>query len=110
MVMIRFAAPSDVPEIAAIHVRAWQAAYRGHMPDSFLDALDRAQRASWWSRVVVEPSVTVLVALDHTTITGFYEALGFSADGHSKTDSRLGLPLREVRYRWRIPPSLRLDP
>ncbi len=69
--MIRLAQPSDVPEIAAVHVRAWQAAYRGHVPDSYLDALDPSQRAAWWSKVVLDPDTTVLVALEATSVVGF---------------------------------------
>ncbi len=34
----------------------------------------------------------------------FYEARGFNADGHTKTDERWGFPLHETRYRRRIVP------
>jgi len=164
-VLVRPALSSDVPQIAAVHVRSWQAAYRGHMPDSLLDALDPIQRAAWWDKLVVDPNVTVVVALEGVALIGFsslsacrdddacpgtseiatlyvdpaswrsgcgkslleavvdvarqrgfrqlslwvlatnlvarafYESQGFSPDGRSKTDSRLGAPLHEVRYR-----------
>ncbi len=39
-VRIRLATIDDAPGIAAVNVRAWQTAYRGILPDSFLDALD----------------------------------------------------------------------
>jgi hypothetical protein len=36
---IRLARPEDAGPIAEVHVAAWQAAYGGLMPDSYLDQL-----------------------------------------------------------------------
>jgi GNAT superfamily N-acetyltransferase len=47
---IREATLADARSIAGIHVRAWQAAYRGQMPDQFLDSLsveDRLAQHEW---------------------------------------------------------------
>ena len=49
---IRAARMQDVPQIAVVHVRSWQAAYRGLLPQAYLDALDPAQRISRWERIV----------------------------------------------------------
>jgi ribosomal protein S18 acetylase RimI-like enzyme len=38
-VAIREATPNDAEAIAGIHVRAWQAAYRGQLSDEYLDGL-----------------------------------------------------------------------
>lgn len=38
----------DADSFGPVHVRAWQAAYRGVMPDDFLDALDGAVWAARW--------------------------------------------------------------
>ena len=38
--VIRLAQLGDAERIGAIQVRAWQAAYRGVMPDTYLDELD----------------------------------------------------------------------
>lgn len=38
----------DCEVVASIHVRGWQAAYRGIMDQAFLDALDISQRAERW--------------------------------------------------------------
>ena len=38
--MIRLAAAEDAEAIGRVRVAAWQAAYRGHMPDDYLDSLD----------------------------------------------------------------------
>lgn len=42
---VRPATPRDIPAIARIHVDAWRAAYRGVVPDAYLDALSVAGRA-----------------------------------------------------------------
>jgi GNAT superfamily N-acetyltransferase len=47
---VRPATLADVTEIATIHVRSWQAAYRGLMPQDYLDALDPAARATRWQQ------------------------------------------------------------
>ena len=49
---IRPARMTDVAEIAAVHVRSWQAAYRGLLPQAYLDGLDPGQRTGQWERVL----------------------------------------------------------
>jgi GNAT superfamily N-acetyltransferase len=47
---IREATPADARAIAEIHVRAWRAAYRGQLPDDYLDGLsvdDRLAQHEW---------------------------------------------------------------
>jgi GNAT superfamily N-acetyltransferase len=39
-VVCRTATPDDVPAIATVRIRSWQAAYRGAIPQDYLDALD----------------------------------------------------------------------
>ncbi|MET0790278.1 MAG: GNAT family N-acetyltransferase [Polyangiaceae bacterium] len=68
---IRIAAPADVADIARVHVRAWQSAYRGHIPDGYLDALEPEQRVPLWSKVVVDPSSAVLVGIFNHALVGF---------------------------------------
>lgn len=44
---------SDAPDLGAVHVRAWQAAYRdGLMPDEYLDSLSVEDRAEMWRRAL----------------------------------------------------------
>jgi GNAT superfamily N-acetyltransferase len=45
---IRRARLEDAAEIGAIHVRSWQAAYQGLLPQAYLDALDPAERTGRW--------------------------------------------------------------
>lgn len=74
-ILLRPATSADVPGIADIHVRAWQRAYRGIMPDAFLDALTPGERYARWERDVAAPDVemTVIVAEDVSTgrLAGF---------------------------------------
>jgi len=44
---IRTATPDDAASIGAIRVAAWQAAYRGAMPNAYLDALDPGANLEW---------------------------------------------------------------
>ncbi len=37
--------PADLETVCELHVRAWQAAYRGIVPQAFLDAMDPAEQA-----------------------------------------------------------------
>ncbi len=47
---IRPATAEDAASIAAVDVASWQAAYRGLMPDQYLDALSFEQREADWQR------------------------------------------------------------
>jgi len=73
--MIRSAVPSDIDDIAALHVKTWQAAYRGLLPDAHLEGLDPAQRAVMWSKVLTQPDALVLVATDRQAVVGFCSIL-----------------------------------
>lgn len=42
----------DCDELGRIHVRAWQHAYRGVMPDAYLDGLVATDRAAMWRRKI----------------------------------------------------------
>ena len=43
---LRVASAADSLAVARVHLAAWRAAYRGIIPDSFLDGLDEEARAS----------------------------------------------------------------
>ena len=70
--IVRAATADDVPAIARIHVDAWRAAYRGHMPDAYLDSLDVDQRARIWSSALARPAPAHLVVSDPLTGFCFY--------------------------------------
>jgi RimJ/RimL family protein N-acetyltransferase len=67
MVSIRDAQLEDVPAIAAVHVASWKEAYRGMLPDDYLDTLSIDDRLPWWEerfRRGLEANEIVLVAED----------------------------------------------
>ena len=73
MVTVRPATVADAPAMGRLHVRAWQAAYRGHMPDDYLDGLRASDRAAGWERVLglERDRGVVLVAEQAGEVTGF---------------------------------------
>lgn len=56
-------------------MRTWQAAYRGLLPDDFLDGLNPAQRAVAWKALIGAPNEWVLVAMRGNRIVGFCSLL-----------------------------------
>ena len=53
--MIRRLLPADVPALARLHLRSWQIAFRGVVPDSYLDRLSIEQYVAMWSRIAADP-------------------------------------------------------
>jgi len=56
-VVVRQAAPGDTAAMAALHVRAWRAAYAGLVPDEFLAGLKVEDREAMWRGSVTAPEV-----------------------------------------------------
>lgn len=50
------AAAADVPAIAALHAESWQTAYRGMLPDAFLDGPVYQDRLAVWNTRMSKPS------------------------------------------------------
>lgn len=76
----------DLPELAAIHVRIWQQAYAGQMPQDFLDTLDPAQRLKGWqegfNRHKGNPEYGAFLARVDEKAAGFI-SYGPARDGNS---------------------------
>lgn len=49
---VREASAQDAGAIARVHVRSWQAAYRGLVPDAVLDGLSVEQRERTWRKLL----------------------------------------------------------
>jgi ribosomal protein S18 acetylase RimI-like enzyme len=73
VVTIRRATVLDAPALGQVHVRAWQAAYRGQMPDDYLDGLRPEERAAGWERGLSRDRDRdpVLVAEEDGRVVGF---------------------------------------
>lgn len=88
---IRHARKSDADGVAQVHVRSWQAAYRGLLPDAYLEALKPEDRAGHYRFEDPDPDVPLtLVGLEGNTITGF-ATLGPCADDPDEAGELYGL-------------------
>lgn len=67
---IRETTGADLDSIAVVHARTWQVAYRGLVPDEYLDALDPAAGADRL-RSRPQPERTTLLATDAAEPLGF---------------------------------------
>ena len=54
---VRRAVLQDAAAIAAVNVASWRAAYRGLMPDAYLDALDVDEKRANWARTLGRETV-----------------------------------------------------
>src|SRR3990167_3174155 len=79
--IVREAKMRDVENIAKIHVETWQCAYRGQLPDSFLDGLSVKKRQESWMKNLSNPlpKTKVFVGEVDNKIVGFC-AIGASRD------------------------------
>jgi GNAT superfamily N-acetyltransferase len=77
--MIRPARTSDARGIATAHVRSWQAVYRGHFPQQYLDGLSVSGRARRWATIISEQHQDVAVCEVRSGIAGFV-SIGPSRD------------------------------
>jgi GNAT superfamily N-acetyltransferase len=68
---VRPATERDAQGIAEAHVRAWQAAYRGLVPDRILDGLSLEGAERNWQRLVGERGAFTLVAGREGAVDGF---------------------------------------
>jgi GNAT superfamily N-acetyltransferase len=70
--LLRPAEPVDAMAVARVHVRSWQAGYRGLLPDAYLNGLrpeERAERYDFATDDTREPAT--MVAMDGGRICGF---------------------------------------
>jgi len=75
---VRPATVDDAIAIGKVHVRGWQGAYRGMLPDDFLDTMQAEQRAVRWKESIESevlsngwPAPTVYVCERDDGIVGF---------------------------------------
>jgi hypothetical protein len=74
-IQLRRATPEDAAALAAVEVRSWRAAYRGLMPDAFLDGLSEAEKTAAWRQNLLKHGPSgrkrVCLALSNAGISGF---------------------------------------
>lgn len=73
--VVRLARPSDAPDLAAVHVRTWQATYAGIVPQRVLDGLSIERREAYWrERLAGRSDRRTWVAELDGSIVGFVTA------------------------------------
>jgi ribosomal protein S18 acetylase RimI-like enzyme len=75
-ITLRSATAADAFDIASIHVRAWQAAYRGIVPDTYLASLSIEKRHAYWAEMLSNPGQdatrpVATVAIEHGQTVGW---------------------------------------
>lgn len=82
---LRRARPRDAHAIAAVHVGSWQVAYRGLVPERFLDALDVDERASSYRFSARGPDEPVVWIAAHGA-----DVVGLVAVGRCRDEDGIG--------------------
>ena len=110
---IRNAEVSDALGIATVHVKMWQQAYKGQIPDSYLRSLSIKKRTESWKKQLEKPAKGVhafIAAVDGRIVGWCTAGANRDKDASSKTGEPHGiyvLPeraeresfnLNEVRY------------
>lgn len=60
---VRIANVDDALEIATVHVKTWQCAYRGQIPDAYLDSLSIEKRTERWKKQLKNPQKVCILLL-----------------------------------------------
>ena len=69
--IIREPSKNDARGLAEVHIRSWQAAYKGQVPDDFLDSLSVDRREKDWHQLLRSPSNKVLAVEAAQRIVAF---------------------------------------
>ena len=85
---MRRATDGDAPKIASLHIRTWQTAYRGQLPDDFLDGMTASfeRRAAFWAQWIRERADATDRAILVSEEDG--EIVGFATCGPSEDEPR----------------------
>jgi len=83
---IRPAVISDARDIAQVHVLTWQSAYRGVVPDEYLQALSVEKRAAFWESSIARGTPELWVA-EHESLTVGWISFGPSRDADAAPDT-----------------------
>jgi L-amino acid N-acyltransferase YncA len=70
---VRRATADDAEAIADVHIETWRVAYRGQLPDAFLERLHerRTARAAGWLAQIASTSSHVFIAERDGHVVGF---------------------------------------
>lgn len=80
--LIRPAIPSDSEGIAKVHTRSWQGAYRGILPDDWLDGLQWQDRKERWDRQLPPRELSAIYVATNSQ----NEIVGFASIGPARDE------------------------
>ncbi|MDV5058887.1 GNAT family N-acetyltransferase [Vibrio diabolicus] len=80
---VRNAVREEATQIAKIHVDSWQVAYKGLMPQSYIDQFTIERRERMWTRVMTEQLAQLIVVERQGEIVGF---LSYELPNHTCED------------------------
>jgi len=97
--MVRKARLDDAAAIAAVHMRTWQVAYRGLVPDEILDRFELDEWTTRRRQMLEDESVFVFVAETDGDVAGFV-AVGPCRDRDLEGEGELyGIYVRPEQWR-----------
>ncbi|BAO87124.1 GCN5-like N-acetyltransferase [Caballeronia cordobensis] len=93
-VSLRVAGLDDTALVASMHARSWASAYRGILPDTYLDALPTERAAYWDARMkdIVDGAASVLIAEHGGEPVGFVCLVEPDETGSVLVDNLHALP------------------
>ncbi|WP_062260864.1 GNAT family N-acetyltransferase [Endozoicomonas arenosclerae] len=68
---VRNGLAADVQKVSEIHIKAWQSAYRGLLPDQMLDQLSLDRRINGWKMILDKNQGQLSVLEAAETLVGF---------------------------------------
>jgi GNAT superfamily N-acetyltransferase len=90
-VIVRPATIDDVEGLAEVHVRSWQEAYVGQLPQAYLDGLTPGPRAQMWMGYLGrEAGPDVFVAVEDDQIVAFVAVNASTDDDAVETTGTVG--------------------
>ena len=93
--VLRLATSDDAPLIADMHAQSWASAYRGILPDVFLDHEMSAERATHWNtrfQELAEGAGEVFIAIQNEEPIGFVCLIAPDESGSVLVDNLHALP------------------
>lgn len=65
-VRVRAADTGDADELASVHLESWRWAYRGLLPDRYLNRLRQEELAArWWRRLAADDAEEAILVVEH---------------------------------------------
>ncbi|MFA0057953.1 GNAT family N-acetyltransferase [Vibrio echinoideorum] len=85
---VRKARLSDIQEIALIHVQSWKSAFKGLMPERYINSYTFEDRKTEWLSILNSGSESVIIVEENNKLVGF---LSYSENVHFLYLSKLYL-------------------